>query len=126
MRTLGRITLSAMFVDSGIDQYRNPAGRAKKAAQELPSLPEPELVSKALGATMAVAGASLAIGLLPGLSAALLAATLVPVTYVGHPFWAEEDEAARRGQRVHFMKNVAMFGGLLFVAADELGRHPDA
>jgi uncharacterized membrane protein YphA (DoxX/SURF4 family) len=126
MRTLGRITLSAMFIDSGIDQYKNPAGRAKKAAQELPSLPEPELVSRALGATMAGAGTLLAIGVLPGFSAGLLAATLIPVTYVGHPFWTEEDAAARRGQRVHFMKNVAMFGGLLVVAADELAQRRGA
>jgi putative oxidoreductase len=120
LRTLGRVTLSAIFIQSGVDQYRHPAGRAKKAAQELPSLPEPELVARGLGVTMAVAGATLALGILPGLSATVLAVSLVPVTYVGHPFWIEEDAAARRSQRVHFMKNVAMLGGLLFVAADEL------
>ena len=118
-RALARLCLGAIFVMSGIDQARNPAGRARKAAEELPSLPEPELVATVQGATMAVFGATLGVGLIPGISAAALAATLIPVTYVGHPFWKEEDPAARTSQRIHFLKNLSMFGGLLFVAADQ-------
>src|SRR5438270_604603 len=97
-----------------------PAGRAGKAAEELPGVPEPELLARAQGVTMAVFGATLGVGLLPGISAAVLDATLIPVTYVGHPFWEEDDPAKRKGQETHFMKNLAMFGGLLFVAADEI------
>lgn len=122
LRTLGRICLASIFVSAGIDQARNPAGRAKKAAQEIPDLPEPELTARALGATMAMAGTTLALGVMPGRSAAVLALTLIPTTYVGHPFWKEEDPPARRGQITHFLKNLGMFGGLLVVTAEELNR----
>ena len=40
----------------------------------------------------------------------------MPTTYVGHQFWKQTDPAAKRGQQVHFNKNVTMIGGLLAYA----------
>jgi Flp pilus assembly protein TadD len=51
-----------------------------------------------------------------------LAGTLVPTTYVGHPFWAAPDAAAKQQQQVHFFKNLGLLGGLLLAAADTGGR----
>jgi hypothetical protein len=33
----------------------------------------------------------------------------------GHPYWREADPAIRRQQRIHFFKNVGLFGGALLV-----------
>ncbi len=65
---------------------------------------------------MVVGGAALALGIKPRLAALGLAATLVPTTYVGHQFWKQTEPAARRGQQIHFNKNVAIIGGLLTYA----------
>ena len=61
-------------------------------------------------------------GRLPRLSALAIAATLVPTTLAGHRFWEAEDDKDRAQQRIHFLKNVSMFGGLLIAAGDTAGR----
>jgi putative oxidoreductase len=43
---------------------------------------------------------------------------MVPTTWAGHAYWQVEDPAARKAQRIQFHKNLAMIGGLLFVALD--------
>jgi uncharacterized membrane protein YphA (DoxX/SURF4 family) len=52
----------------------------------------------------------------------VLATTLIPTTLAGHAFWAEEDPQARAQQRIQFLKNASMFGGLLLAALDTEGR----
>jgi putative oxidoreductase len=79
---------------------------------------EPELAVRVNGATMLVAGVALALGVWPRLAAATLAGALVPTTLAGHPYWREADPAIRRQQRIHFFKNVGLFGGTLLVLAD--------
>jgi uncharacterized membrane protein YphA (DoxX/SURF4 family) len=69
-----------------------------------------------------VAGITLASGRAPRLSAAVLAATLVPSTVTDHRFWEEQDPAARSNQRIHFFKNVSMLGGLMIAGLDTEGR----
>lgn len=44
---------------------------------------------------------------------------MVPTTYAGHQFWAEESEQGRRMQLIHFEKNVSLMGGLLAYALGE-------
>ena len=36
-------------------------------------------------------------------------------------FWEAEEEADRAQQRIHFLKNLSMLGGLLITAADTAG-----
>lgn len=119
LRILGRLCLAAIFVNSGVDLIQNPEGRSKRAAESIPAVPETPVLGQVHGGTMAVAGTTLGLGILPALSAAVLAGTLVLNTYVGHPFWNEEDPQARRGQIVHFLKNLGLMGGLLTVIAED-------
>jgi putative oxidoreductase len=108
-------TMAAMFIQSGISVAREPGERHKAAAKL--GLPQPELMVRLNAAGMAAAGTALALGIKPRLSALALAGLLVPTTLGGHRFWEEESEQGRRGQRTQFLKNVAMFGGLLLFAA---------
>ena len=82
---------------------------------------ETEQTVRLNGAVQCVAGAMLAMGWWPRLSAAVLAGTLVPTTLAGHRFWEIEDKQERAQQRIHFLKNVTMLGGLLIAAADTAG-----
>ena len=67
-------------------------------------------------------GLTLATGRAPRLSAALLAATLVPTTAAAHRFWEIDDKEERTQQQMHFFKNVSLFGGLVIAAGDTDGR----
>lgn len=123
-RLVGRALLAALFVDSGLDVYRNPAPRAelgrKNMSVELPV--EMETAAKVNAGAMVVAGGAMALGILPRLAATVLAATLVPTTYAGHPFWTVDDPQQRRLQRVHFFKNLSLFGALLVIAGSKSKR----
>ena len=119
LRFAARTSLAAMFVRSGVDLVRNPSGRAARAATMLPWLPRPELVTRALGVVLAVGGVAVVADLAPELTAAVLAAALVPITYVGHPFWLEAEPGPRGMQKTHFFKNLSMFGGLVYLAVDD-------
>jgi putative oxidoreductase len=55
-------------------------------------------------------------GFRPRLGAWGLVAFLVPVTPAYHNFWAYEG-ASQGGQRIHFLKSLAILGGLLAVIA---------
>lgn len=119
-RTLARPMLAAMFVTGGVDALRNPGPR--EAAATRAGLENADQLVRVNGATMLVGGLALATGRLPRLSALALAGTLVPTTYVGHPFWTETDKVAKKQQQVHFMKNLSLLGGLLLAVADTGGR----
>lgn len=58
------------------------------------------------------------------LGAILLMIYWVPLTFVVHDFWTEESGTTEfRLQSILFMKNVAIFGGLLITATHTSGRY---
>jgi uncharacterized membrane protein YphA (DoxX/SURF4 family) len=73
------------------------------------------------GAVQVVGGAMLATGRLPRLAALALATSLVPTTIAGHRFWEESDPLQRSNQRIHFLKNLSMIGGMLLASMDTEG-----
>ena len=119
IHALARICLSGIFINGGIDVLRDPEPRAAIAEPFLervrplaPSLPSDPLdVVRANAAVQVGAGAMLALGILPRLSALVLAGSLVPTTVGAHRFW-ELEGPARVQQRVQFLKNAAILGGL--------------
>ena len=103
VRRIARPMLAAQFIWGGIHTFRDPGPRAETARPLLEKLSgplhlpdDPELVVRANAAVMAGAGAMLAFGRLPRLAGAVLAVTMVPTTYAGHPFWQEKDPDIRR------------------------------
>ncbi len=128
VRRVARPMLAAIFVVQGLEQLRHPSALKAKvaplAAQLAPlGLPDdPELLVRANGAAMVGGGALLATGRVPRLASLALAGALVPTTYVGHQFWAESDPAAKRTQRISFLKNVGLLGGLLLASVDTEGK----
>lgn len=122
LRAAGRAGIAGMFIVGGLDSVRQPASKAPTAAKI--GTPQPELAVRLNGAAMVAAGSLLALGIRPRLSALVLAGCLVPTTLAGHPFWEIEEPDQRRPQQIHFLKNVSMLGGLLYIiATDPSGRH---
>ncbi|HSF99176.1 MAG TPA: DoxX family protein [Ornithinibacter sp.] len=129
VRRVARPLLAAMFIAGGLDQFKHPAVKAKTAAPLLGQvaprvgLPDdPELLIRANGMAMVGAGSLLALGHLPRLASAVLAATLVPTTVAAHAFWNEQDPEVRAQQKVQFLKNLGLLGGLLLAAVDTEGK----
>jgi len=134
-RVFARPMLASMFLVGGFNAVRNPDKLAPRAAavtdrlvpllqKAIPMLPsDPATLTRMNGGMQLVAGAALATGKAPRLSAAALALSLIPTTAAGHRFWEEQDPAVRVQQRNHFFKNVSMFGGLIIAAGDTEG-HP--
>jgi uncharacterized membrane protein YphA (DoxX/SURF4 family) len=121
--------LASMFVAGGLDQLRRPQTKVAQAekvaatvAQTLHLPEDPVTLVRINGAVQLGAASLLAIGKLPRLAAAALAASLVPTTLAGHRFWEEHEPGRRTMQRVSFLKNVSMLGGLVLAATDTEGR----
>jgi putative oxidoreductase len=121
--------LASIFILQGIDSLLHPDTKAPAAekvvrplAERVPAVPDQvEQAVRLNGAVQVVAGSLLAIGRFPRLSAAALAASLIPTTAAGHRFWESNDKQERTQQKVHFLKNVSMLGGLLIAAGDTAG-----
>jgi uncharacterized membrane protein YphA (DoxX/SURF4 family) len=118
-----------MFISGGVDAIQAPEGKVKAAAAvteplkaRFPSLPEdPATLVRLNGMVQVGAGGLLAIGKLPRLASWALVASVIPTTYAGHRFWDEVDDDARAQQRVHFLKNLGLLGGLILAATDTEG-----
>jgi putative oxidoreductase len=129
VRRIARPMLAAIFVTSGLDALLHPTERAKIAAPLINRLSgplglpdDPEMMVRANGATMVAAGTMLGVGTFPRLAAAALAGALIPTTYTAHAFWTIQDPALRAQQKVHFLKNVGLLGGVLLAAVDTAGK----
>jgi putative oxidoreductase len=133
-RLIARPMLSSIFLVGATNALKNSSGHAEKAdpvtARLVPlirkagvPLPEnPETLVRINAGIQLAAGLALATGRAPRLSAAVLAASLVPTTAAGHRFWEAEDPAQRTQQKIHFFKNVSLLGGLVIASGDTDGK----
>ena len=116
IRSLAHILLSAIFIAGGADAFLKPGHRVDKVAGA--GWPQPKQAVELNGLAMVVGGTMMGLGLAPKLAATLLLLCLMPTTVVGHAFWKEESEAARKGQITQFNKNLGLLGGLLLVLSE--------
>ncbi len=127
--------LASVFIVSGYDALRHPQKRAEIAEPFVEStvgvLPDevtsviptdPVTLVRVNGGIQLASGVLLATGKFPRFASAVLAGSLAPTTFAGHPFWEESDPVARSMQRTHFLKNLSLMGGLLISAADTEGK----
>ena len=111
---LGRIFLALLFVVSGVGKITGYAGTAAYMASK--GLP---MVDVLLPLTIAVelgGGLLLALGWKARWAAAVLLLFLIPTTLIFHQFWGLEPKLMQM-QKIHFLKNVAIMGGMLMVLA---------
>jgi putative oxidoreductase len=107
--------MGAIFVLSGWNTVREPGERRTHQATAI-GLPNAEAMVRFNGAAMLLGGLAMAAGVFPRAAATGLVLSLVPTTYAGHRFWQEDEPATRAQQRTHFLKNLAIVGGLVAYA----------
>jgi uncharacterized membrane protein YphA (DoxX/SURF4 family) len=139
VRALARPLLSTIFVVQGAKAVRDPephVAKAQPVADRLVPLvrkvapPQigdriPESTANLVrlnGAAQVLGGLALASGKGRRLGAVVLAGSLIPTTLAGHSFWQESDKTVRAAQKVQFMKNLGLMGGLLLAAVDTEGK----
>ena len=114
----GRILMSVMFLVSGffkIGGYTQMVGYA--TAKGLPMAS----VAIACAAVLELAGGlAILAGFQTKIAAWLLFLYLIPVTFLFHNFWALQG-AEQQNNMIHFLKNVAIMGGLVILAANGPG-----
>lgn len=134
VRLVARPLLASTFVVGSYSALKNApqlAEKAKPVADKIvpqlqqagiPVPQDPVTQVRLNAAVQLVAALALAKGTAPRISSAVLAASIIPTTVAGHAFWAEQDQAAKQQQMLHFAKNTSILGGLALAAVDTAGK----
>ena len=129
LRGLARTLLAGIFVFGGVSAWKRSSKLAVPAAKvvepveaSIPGSLSVEQLVKVNAGVQVVAGGLFAVGVSPRVMAIVLGGTLVPTTLAGHRFWEMDDEADKAQHKIHFLKNAALIGGLIFAALDTGGR----
>jgi putative oxidoreductase len=131
IRRLARPMMAAIFIKGGVDTLLNPEPRVQKAAPYIekasPSLPdqipsEPDQLVRIDAGVKIGAGVLLALNKFPRVASLALAASIIPTTVAGHPFWEKSDPTEKTGDQQQFLKNLSILGGLILAAVDTEGK----
>ena len=119
---LGRVLISVVFILNalGIIDQSIPAHEMVERGAPPSLVPAMMLAGRAVEL---LAGLGLIWGVFPRLAALALFVFLVPATLISHSFWLSAGTPAFMGQLINFSKNIAIRGGLLFIAGS--GRQPE-
>ena len=111
---IGRVLIAALFIPAGISKIGGFEGTVGYIA----SVGLPLATAGAIVAILVevVAGAALLVGYRTKQAALVLALFTLVATVLFHNFWAMPEDQAFM-QQLMFMKNIAVVGGLLVVAA---------
>lgn len=110
----GRILLALLFLVSGygkVTGFEGTVGYIASAGMPLPQLAAIGAIAVELGG-----GILLVLGWQTRWAATAMFLFLIPTTLIFHNFWAA-DAAQAQNQMIHFMKNLCIMGGMLYVMA---------
>jgi len=120
IQLIGRILMGVLFLVAGLMKVFNIAGTT--AYMTRLGFPIPEAMAYLSTLIELAGGALLIIGWQTRKVAWFLVLYLLVATGAAHRFW-EYDQAQRVNQLNHFLKNLALMGGMLFIAAFGAGRN---
>ena len=112
---LGRVGLATVFLWSGYTKlaYMDANVGYMKAY----GMPAPELLIWPALLIEIIGGALILVGWKAKWAALAVGLFTIPATFIFHAFWGVPADQVLN-QQIHFMKNLAILGGLLFVFAD--------
>jgi len=117
---LGRILLSLVFLVAGLRKVMGVAGTVgyfTKLGMPMPDVMVYVAIIIEVGCSL-----MLIVGWKARYAAWILALFVLIATFFAHRFWQISDAAQYGNQLNHFLKNFAIIGGMLFVAACGPGR----
>ncbi len=115
---VGRILIAQIFLFSGFGKLSGFEGTVGYIASK--SLPMPEIAAIIAIIVELCGGLMLVFGWRTRLAAAALCVFTGLAALFFHNFWAAAPDQAQN-QMIHFMKNITIMGGLLFVVAHGAG-----
>lgn len=111
---VGRVLMAALFLPAGISKITGFAGTVGYIASK--GVPLPEVAAIIAIIVEVVGGLALILGFKARWAALLLAAFTLFATFMFHNFWTLP-AGQQMVQQLMFMKNIAVIGGLLTLAA---------
>ncbi len=111
---IGRLGLAALFLWSGYGKLTQSAGTA--AYMTAYGLPAADILIWPVALVEVLGGAMLALGWKTRWAALVLFVFTLPATFIFHAYWSVPADQVMN-QQIHFMKNLAILGGLLSVFA---------
>lgn len=110
---LGRILIAYLYIPAGISKITGFSNTVGYIASK--NLPLPQVAAAGAIVVEVVVALALLVGFKTRFAALILAAFTLAANVVFHNYWAMEGQAAFTNQLM-FAKNLAVIGGLLFVA----------
>lgn len=111
---IGRLAIGALFLPTGLRKLMDPAAFAHYL--EPKGLPGPLIGWAVLGAAVEFfATLAIVVGFQTRVAALLLTFFALMAAYLGHQYWLIDDAVQRQQQFIHFWKDIAIAGGLLFL-----------
>ena len=112
---IGRVIVGGFFLMNSFNHFAQlnmMTGYAKSKG-----IPAPALAVGASGVLLFLGGLSLLLGYHPTIGAALLVIFLLGASFGIHNFWTVQEQQAKQGEMINFLKNMAILGLLLMTLA---------
>lgn len=134
VRKIARPLLATRFVAQGVEALltiEHDASDVEPTVKAMQSLPDPigknvpsdaALVARTTGACQVAGGLLLATGRMPRVSAAILAATVIPANLGKDMFWAETDPQRKAQKLRDFLTDASLIGALILASVDTAGK----
>jgi putative oxidoreductase len=116
MALLARLMMVAIFLASTLGS-KVPRFTETVSLMQGQGIPNPRMMLFGAIGLILIGSLSLATGAWTRMGAAFLAVFLVVATFYFHDFWVFQNPVEREAQIIHFLKNVAICGGLFSLMA---------
>ena len=112
---IGRIILGGYYLYSAVHHFMGIKMMSGYAASK--GVPAPTLAVGGSGLLLLLGSLSILLGYQPYIGAIMIVVFLVPVAFMMHNFWAVSDPQAKMGERINFMKDIALAASALMFLA---------
>jgi len=112
---IGRIILGVYYLYSAVHHFMGIKMMSGYAASK--GVPAPKLAVGGSGLLLLLGSLSILLGYQPYIGAIMIVVFLVPVAFMMHNFWAVSDPQAKMGERINFMKDIALAASALMFLA---------
>ena len=112
---IGRVVVGCFFLVNGFNHFAQLSMMTGYAKSK--GIPAPKLAVGGSGVLLFLGGLSLLLGYHPTIGAALLVIFLLGAAFGIHNFWKVQDQQAKTGEMINFLKNMAILGLLLMTLA---------
>lgn len=112
---LGRLVVGGFYLFNASNHFLSLEMQTDYARSK--GVPAPKASVVVGGVLLLIGGLSILLGLWPTVGVLALLVFFLPVTFMMHAFWQEEDPEAQQNEMINFMKNMALMGSALMFLA---------